>query len=514
VGISELKGRCGVYPKVRDIPRVGNPTSICQIMTIEDSCGYKIRPASRGGVRQASHTKSQQLSGIAAAHHILRSTRRPSGELFALQLHTVTASTLLRCRLAGALLAIVIAMPSRLAASDTTPPVNRYLLLQDVELGAEAAEELRRQVPLLTDEAVSRYISELGHRLVDALPDELPRSGFQFSFEILNRSDVATLALPGGSIFITRGMIDAAASEAELAGLLAHELSHVVLRHATAQISSGKSYMTGRISGLALASMVDGGRAGILARAASFGVSSYFLTYDNQYERQADLVAVRTLKRAGYDPAWLTTMLQRLTTEPAASDPIHAIHARLLEIPAARIDASNVRRSPLATPVHAVSSPSGEYRATTVGEGLVLNVPRNWQSVRAGTTVTFAPEDAFHTDVGVVAATHGVQLTLARSLGGDLAFDVQALLQRLGEANAGVRWTPAFQRLQIGGRKGLRTTLNAVSPTTGRFEEVSVAAIHLHDSNVLYIVGIAPQEDSGVYRGVFNRIVESIQIAR
>jgi hypothetical protein len=268
------------------------------------------------------------------------------------------------------------------------------------------------------------------------------------------------------------------------------------------------------MSGRALASIVDDRHAGILAQGAIFGVNSYFATYDNEYERQADLVAVQTLKRAGYDPAALTAIPQRLTTEPAATDPIHAIHARLLEIPAARTDMSNVRRGPLAAPVYGVSSPSGEYRPTTVGAALVLNVPANWHSVRAGTTVTFAPEDAFYTDRDVVDATCGVQLILARSHAGNLALDLQALLQRYGEANADVRWTPAFQRVQIAGRTGLRTTVNAVSPKTGKFEEVSVAATRLPDGNVLYVIGVAPQEESGVYRGVFNRIVESVQIAR
>ena len=395
-----------------------------------------------------------------------------------------------------------------------TPPVNRYLLLQDVELGAEAAEQLRKQVPLITDQTVRRYVDELGVRLVGGLPRELPRAGFYFSFDVVNRNDLATVALPGGAIFITRGTIDAAWSEAELAGLVAHELSHVVLRHATAQISATGSYVTSPMSGRVLASIVDDRREGILAQGAIFGVSSYFRTYDKQYERQADLVAVQTLKRAGYDPAALTAMRQRLTTKQAATDPIHAIHARLVEIPAARTDTSNPRRGPLAAPVHGVSSPSGEYRATTVGDGLVLNVPANWHGVRAGTTVTFAPEDAFHTDRGTVDATCGVQLTLARSLAGDLALDLQALLQRYGEANADVRWTPAFQRVQIAGRKGLRTTVNAVSKETGQFEEVSVAATRLPDGNVLYVIGVAPQEESAVYRGVFNRIVESVQIAR
>jgi hypothetical protein len=424
----------------------------------------------------------------------------------------VTAPSLLWCRLASALLVIVIAMPSRLAASDMTPPVNRYLLLQDVELGAEAAEQLRKQVPLITDQTVRRYIDELGLRLVGGIPRELRHAGFYFSFEVVNRNDLATLALPGGTIFITRGTIDSPRSEAELAGLLAHEMSHVVLRHATAQISATESYITSPMSGLALASIVDERRAGILAQGAIFGVSSYFVTYNSHYERQADLVAVETLKRAGYDPAALT-IPQRLSTEQAATDPIRAIHARLLEIPAARTETRNVRPNPLAAPVYGVSSPSGEYRATTLGEGLVLNVPANWHSVRAGTTVTFAPEDAFYTDRGAVDAACGVQLTLARSQG-DLALDLEALLQQYGKANADVRWTPAFRHVQIAGRKGLRTTVNAVSPKTGKFEEVSVAATRLPDGNVLYVIGVAPQEESGVYGGVFNRIVESVQIAR
>jgi hypothetical protein len=395
-----------------------------------------------------------------------------------------------------------------------TPPVNRYLLLQEVELGAEAAEQLRKQVPLITDQTVRRYVDELGLRLVGGVPRELRHAGFYFSFEVVNRSDAATLALPGGTIFITRGTIAAARSEAELAGMLAHELSHVVLRHATAQISATGSYISNPMSGRALASIVDNRHAGILAQGAIFGVSSYFATYDNDHERQADLVAVQTLKRAGYDPAELTAIPQPLSSEQAATDPIHAIHARLLEIPAARTDVSNVRPRLPAAPVHGVSSPSGEYRATTVGDGLVLNVPANWHSVRTGTTITFAPEDAFHNDRGTVDATCGVQLTLARSLAGDLTLDLQALLQRYGETNADVRWAPAFQRVQIAGRKGVRTTVNAVSPKTGKFEEVSVAATRLPDGNVLYVIGVAPQEESGVYRGVFNRIVESVQIAR
>ena len=98
-------------------------------------------------------------------------------------------------------------------------------------------------------------------------------------------------------------------------------------------------------------------------------------------------MAARTLKGAGYDRAALSTMPQRPTTEQGATDPIDAIHARLLET-LLRGPTRATFAAVLCCTVHGVSSPSGEYRATTVGNRLVLNVPTNWHSVHTGTTVT------------------------------------------------------------------------------------------------------------------------------
>ena len=149
---------------------------------------------------------------------------------------TVTASSLLWCRLASALLVIVIAMPSRLAASDMTPPVNGTCFFRTSSWALKQRSNCGSRSLYITKTYTD--INELGLRLVGGLPGELRHPGFDFSFEVVNRNDLATVALPGGAIFITRGTIDGAKSEVELAGLLAHELSHVVLRHATAQISA------------------------------------------------------------------------------------------------------------------------------------------------------------------------------------------------------------------------------------------------------------------------------------
>jgi hypothetical protein len=459
------------------------------------------------------------------------------------------------------------------AAADLTPPVNRYLLLRDVELGAEAAEELRKQVPLLADDVVQRYVGELGGRLVDSLPENLRQRTFHFSFEVLNRNDVAAFALPGGPVFMTRGMIDVATSEDELAALLAHEVSHVVLRHATAQASIGEEYLAGAVSGRALGAAAAGRGVGILAQGSSLGLASYFLMYGHEYERQADFLAVGMLARAGYDPTALATMFRTISSEdterggpqwvrghpdPADSEqrtdrddfivreakllrrekaasphiehaadtwdartappsrrPLDAIHARLAANPIRTTpNIGGVRQLRIGKAAYSVASPSGEGKVDTVAHRWVLGLPINWQRVLTGTAVTFAPEGALQTVRGTVGLTHGVQVGVARSVANNLPLDLEALLQRLGQTNPHMRWTAAFQHSAVAGRKGLTTTLANVSAITGEVEQVSVAAAHLPDGNLLYVIGVAPQDESGVYRRVFMQVAESIRVTR
>src|SRR5207245_8703139 len=129
------------------------------------------------------------------------------------------------------------------------PPSNSYKPSQDVELGTQAAAEARQQLPIMRDEVVSSFVSGVGNRLVDAIPTNLRHPEFHYSFEVVNVREINAFALPGGPMFVNRGMIDAAHDEGEVAGVMAHELSHVVLRHGTAQASKATKYEIGEVAG-------------------------------------------------------------------------------------------------------------------------------------------------------------------------------------------------------------------------------------------------------------------------
>ena len=120
-------------------------------------------------------------------------------------------------------------------------PKNKYTPEQDVKIGREAAAEVRKKYPVISDERIARYLTQLGDRLVTAAPPELKQSVYEYSFTPVNLKEINAFALPGGPMFVHRGMFDAAAGEGEVAGVMAHELSHVLLRHGTANATKAQN---------------------------------------------------------------------------------------------------------------------------------------------------------------------------------------------------------------------------------------------------------------------------------
>jgi predicted Zn-dependent protease len=120
-------------------------------------------------------------------------------------------------------------------------PKNKYTPEEDVKLGEKAAAEVRKEYPIIEDEAIARYLTMLGDRLVAAAPSELKQPVYKYSFTPVNLKEINAFALPGGPMFVHRGMFDAAASEGEVTGVMAHELSHVLLRHGTANASKAQN---------------------------------------------------------------------------------------------------------------------------------------------------------------------------------------------------------------------------------------------------------------------------------
>src|ERR1700693_1857424 len=118
---------------------------------------------------------------------------------------------------------------------------NKFKPEDDVKLGRQAAAEAEKQFPLLRDSEVNAYVERVGQRLAAAIPPEFQHPEFRYYFKVINASDINAFALPGGPMFVNRGMIQAARNEGEIAGVMAHELSHVALRHATAQATKQSS---------------------------------------------------------------------------------------------------------------------------------------------------------------------------------------------------------------------------------------------------------------------------------
>ena len=109
-----------------------------------------------------------------------------------------------------------------LAQTVITPPENKYSAAEDVQLGQQAAAEAEKQLPIMRDDNVASYVEDLGRRLVDAIPPDLQHREFRYTFKVVNVRDINAFALPGGPMYVNRGMVEAARTEGEVAGVMAH----------------------------------------------------------------------------------------------------------------------------------------------------------------------------------------------------------------------------------------------------------------------------------------------------
>lgn len=433
------------------------------------------------------------------------------------------------------------------SAAGQTPRQNSYTLTDEVALGRQAAAVIQRRWAPIADPQVRAYVDALGRRLAGSLPASLRHSGFDYRVVVLNQPEIMSIAVPGGPVFVSRAMIELAPSDAALAGLLAHELSHVALRHATAQTTAGDQYELGAISGRVVGEAATSGGIGILDRGAQFAAMTFVLAYDAAYEQQADRLAADMMARGGHDPRALgaifhlaakdgarrgggwwamrhpskhrdaahgsTDAAGRRTADPI-SKPLASVRARLRTLQAGDAESADHRgQLPLGTIGYSVVGPSGESRSVTAGDLLQLTVPANWDRMPTGNAVIFAPQGAYLAlSGGATAVTHGLQIGIARSLTGTLHGDVHMLLAAFGRNNPALIWTPAFQEVTIAGRVGITTSVSHVSPVTREFESVLVSAVQLPDTSLLYVIGVAPQDEAGVYRNAFNRVLASMQI--
>jgi predicted Zn-dependent protease len=189
------------------------------------------------------------------------------------------------------------------------PGFNLFTKQQDVQLGEESAAEVRKQITVINDRTLTAYVNRIGKRL--AASQEATESGFPFSFEVVADPSINAFALPGGHMFINTGLLKAVDNEAQLAGVMGHEMSHVILRHGTNQASkanlielpaalaaqmAGKSSMMGQLAQLGI----------------GLGANSVLLKFSRNAESQADLMGSHLMAEAGYDPMEMARFFNKL----------------------------------------------------------------------------------------------------------------------------------------------------------------------------------------------------------
>jgi len=218
-------------------------------------------------------------------------------------------------RMPSLLLAGALALAAPLSASAqtkrATPGFNLFTVEQDVEIGRQSAAEAEKQLRLLNQPNVNRYLGSIISRLAAQAPD--PR--YPYTIKAVNDASINAFALPGGPMYVNRGLFDAARNEAELAGVLAHEMSHVVLRHGTHQAS--KAYLSQ--SGLGILGGLLGKKGGnasqVLNAVGGVGLNVAFLKFGRDDEYQADLLGAEIMAGAGYNPVAMANFFQLLRAE-------------------------------------------------------------------------------------------------------------------------------------------------------------------------------------------------------
>jgi hypothetical protein len=253
----------------------------------------------------------------------------------------------------------ILLLMSPLAGADRTrlkPGWNIFSTEQDVEMGKKLSVAAETQLPMLDDLRVNGYLNRLGRKLAEFAPG----TKYPYEFHCVNSKQVNSFALPGGQVYIYRGVIEEADDEAQLAGVMAHEISHVVLRHGTNQAT--RQEMSTGLFGI-LGGVVGGGSVSTITSQLSNGaiVGSVLVRYSRTAETQADILGTQILYDAGYDPRAMAQFFENAENDTKKKGRVAALFADH-PIPQRRIERVDEEIDKLGGPPKDYKTDSPEFR--------------------------------------------------------------------------------------------------------------------------------------------------------
>jgi hypothetical protein len=426
------------------------------------------------------------------------------------------------------------------------PGMNLFSPAQDVEMGRQVSADAEKQLQMLNDRKVDDYLSRLGKKLAAGAPGEK----FPYQFKAVNDPTINAFALPGGALYVNRGTIEAADNEAQLAGVIAHEIGHAALRHGTNQAT--KAYIAQApmaiLSGL-------GGRstASVLAQIGGGAfANTVLLKYSREAERQADLMGAQILYDTRYDPRAMmqffaklqaqggSRMPQWLSSHPNTANRITDISAEIDRLggtpPGAQTDAPEFRSirnyvktlpKPKQAPKESAGAksegaqPSGrtpEKPSQSVrdfeNDMMSLRYPENWRQGGDQGSLSLAP------DGGVVSTNQGESLAYgitaavfapqaAKSGRFELGDATDQLIANLRRANPNMSVLGIATQMRIDGQRALSSMLRNESALGGTETNWLITA--LRPEGLVYWICVAPDKEYADYRPAFEAVIASIR---
>ncbi len=421
------------------------------------------------------------------------------------------------------------------------PGFNLFTKDQDIQLGKEAAAEVEKQVEVVNNSELNAYITLIGNRLAAQ-----PQAGkYAYTFKVVNDTSINAFALPGGPTFVNTGLISAVDNEAQLAGVLAHEISHVALRHGTNQASKANLIqLPALLAGKAVGS---GSLLGQLSQLGiGLGANSVLLKFSRTAENQADLLGAQIAAQAGYNPVEIARFFQKLESEGGARGPqffsdhpnpgnrLKAIENEIRYIPQknysadtgqlARMKAIIAKLPPpkkrpaqtgSSTPLSIPGSrPSGRLQQYQ-GKEYSLSYPENWKpfSSQASSGVTIAAPSAIQQSQSGVIVGYGMVLDYYRpkNASASLRQATDEFVSQLRSADPSMRAGQEMPKeIKVGGKSALVTTLYSDSIFQGQTEVDRLVTV-AHPNGILYVVFVAPAREAQYANTVFDQIAQSIR---
>jgi predicted Zn-dependent protease len=433
----------------------------------------------------------------------------------------------------------VLLLLTKVHAQTPTPAlvssgINFFSVKQDGEIGLELLREAERVLPLVRDAGTNRYLYYIGQRL-HRNPTE---AAVPFRIRVVNSKKVDSLAFPGGAIYINRGLIEITSNEDELAAILAHEMGHVVARHATAQLSR-QLLVQAPVSIAAGLPTTEAWKDQLTKLGISFGVDAPFLRYSRDQELEAKIIAERLLSAARYDTNALEAVLDKMNGSTFVFNHPHSENVQ--EDPDAEIERTSL--SPTVRPAHAsaefrsfqsalqkiiypVVEKEPEEAVTSDATSSIfthpmdyyrLGYPTGWQVNRTGPNgAIIAPSDGVQSSRAGDDVTHGVMMDLFDLSVADHALTLEQATNRLivylRQNNQSLRIVPGAQRQTlISDEPGLRTVMLGKSGSSNSAEVVWVVT-RLYYQSLFYMVFVAPEDEFPSYEPIFEQMIRSAQL--